>query len=239
VSEPGPFGVREDGAPARRPAPQRPPPPGGREPNPRSTATWIVGIVVLIALAYITLNTLRTESPGSRGLQPGTQMPPFAAPLALSDFDEDDDANVNPGPGRGDRGERPACEVRGPQVLNSCELAERGPVVLAFLEERSDTCDRQIDLLDRMRARYPDVGFAAVAIRGDLDDLRDLVRRRRWKLPVGWDGDGAVANAYAVAVCPTLTFARQGGRVESTTLGLVDGPTLRRRIEAIRRGQTP
>jgi hypothetical protein len=201
--------------------------------------TWIVGVVVLIALAYITLNTLRTESPGSRGLEPGTQMPPFAVPLALSDFDEDTDANVNPGPGLGPEGERPACDVRGPKVVNSCELAERGPVVLAFLVGRSDVCDRQIDVLDRMRARYPDVGFAAIAIRGDIDDLRDLVRRRKWKLPVGWDGDGAVANLYAVAICPVVTFARRGGRVEATTLGLVEGATLRRRIEAIRRGQTP
>jgi hypothetical protein len=234
VSDPGPFGVREAGEPAPRPQPQ---PPGGRAPDPpagRSTAAWIVGIAVLVALAYITLNTLRTESPGSRGLEPGSRLPPFAAPLALSEFDEDTDANVNRGPGPGDEGERPACEVRGPRVVNSCELAERGPVVLGFLAARSDACDRQIDALDRMRARYPDVGFAAVAIRGDLGDLRELIRRRRWELPVGWDGDGAVANAYAVAICPTLTFARRGGRVQETTFGLVEGVALRRRIEALR-----
>jgi hypothetical protein len=238
VSEPGPFRVREDGEPPRRPEPQPEPPPPP-PPAGRSTATWIVGIAVVIALAYITLNTARTESPGSRGLEPGTEMPPFAVPLALSDFDEDTDANVNPGPGPGDRDEPPACDVRGPEILNSCELAERGPVVLTFIAARSEACDRQVDALERLRERYPDVSFAAVAIRGDPDDLRTLIRRRGWKLPVGWDGDGAVANAYAVAICPTLTFARQGGRVEGTSLRLLEGETLRHRIETIRRGQTP
>ena len=38
-------------------------------------------------------------------------------------------------------------------------------------------------------------------------------------MPVGCDHDGAVANAYAVAVCPTITFARAGGKVVADTLG--------------------
>ena len=65
---------------------------------------------------------------------------------------------------------RRPCDVRGPDVLNVCELAERGPVVLAFFAEPVDRCDDQIDMLDRLRSRFPDVQFAAVAIRGDRDD---------------------------------------------------------------------
>ena len=38
------------------------------------------------------------------------------------------------------------------------------------------------------------------------------IRERGWKLPVAYDHDGAVANAYAVAICPTITFARRGRR---------------------------
>jgi hypothetical protein len=125
--------------------------------------------------------------------------------------------------------------VRGPDVLNSCQLAERGPVALAFVAARSEACDRQVDALDRARADYPDVSFAAVAIRGDRDDLRRTIRRRGWRLPVGWDRDGGVANAYAVAICPTVTFAYRGGRVQGTSLTLVEGAELRRRIERIRR----
>ena len=105
-----------------------------------------------------------------------------------------------------------ACEVRGPDVLNVCELAERGPVVLAFFAEPAERCDDEIDVLDRIRERHPRVQFAAVAIRGDRDDLRRRVRERGWTLPVGHDRDGAVANMYAVAVCPTITLPPAAAR---------------------------
>ena len=45
------------------------------------------------------------------------------------------------------------------------------------------------------------------------------MRERGWGLPVGHDQDGAVSNAYAVAVCPQITFARRGGEVTRTTFG--------------------
>ena len=158
---------------------------------------------------------------------------PFAAPLALSSLDGD--ANLATKPGQGGQGKRPACEVRGADILNSCQLAERGPVAIAFVAARSEACDKQVDALDRMRADYPDISFAAVAIRGDR--MRRLIRRRGWDLPVGWDRDGGVANAYAVAVCPTVTFAYEGGRVEGTSLSLIDGTELRARLEKLRSGR--
>jgi thiol-disulfide isomerase/thioredoxin len=170
----------------------------------RSSA--FVGVVAVVVIAYVTLNSLRTEGPGSRGLADGGTLPGFAVPLAESDLEGD--ANVS------DR----ACDVRGPDVLNVCELTERGPLVLGFFAEPSDRCDDEIDVLDRLSRRFPDVRFAAVAIRGDRDDLRRRVRERGWTLPVGHDRDGAVANAYAIAICPTITLARDG-RVVRTLLG--------------------
>jgi hypothetical protein len=232
VSDGGPFGLRDrpDRGP-QRPAPAPPPP---LPPARRSTVTWIVGVVVVFAIAYITLNTLRTDAPGSRGVPVGSQLPPFAAPLATSRLEGD--ANLATEPDQGGQGNRPACSVRGPDIVNSCQLAERGPVVLAFTAARAGTCDRQIDVLQRMRSRYPDVQFAAVAIRGDRDDLRALIRRRGWTLPVAYDHDGGVANAYAVAICPTVTFAYRGGKVQSTSLALIEGAALRARLEQIQRG---
>jgi AhpC/TSA family protein len=227
----GPFGVRE------RPEGEPQPPPRAPAPLPparRSTVTWIIGVVVVFAIAYITLNTLRTKAPGSRGVPAGSQLPPFAAPLATSKLEGD--ANLATKPGQGGQGARPACSVRGPDIVNSCQLAEKGPVVLAFTAARSKTCDRQIDVLQRIRSQYPDVQFAAVSIRGDRDDLRALIRRHGWTLPVAYDHDGGVANAYAVAICPTVTFAYRGGKVEGTSLTLIDGAALRARIERIRGG---
>ena len=192
---------------------------------------WVLGVVGILAIAYITLNTLQTDAPGSRGVEAGRTLPPFAVPLALSRLEGD--ANIATKPRSGAEGNRPACEVRGPSILNSCQLAERGPVVLAFVATRSDLCERQIDVVERVRARFPAVQFAAVAIRGDRGDVRRVVRSHRWRMPVGYDNDGAVANLYAVAVCPTITFARRGGRVVSTSFELLDERALTRRVEAL------
>jgi hypothetical protein len=154
-------------------------------------------------------------------VEPGSELPAFAVPLALSGLEGD--ANVS---------ER-ACQVRGQDVLNVCALAERGPVVVAFFAEPLARCDDQIDVLDRLRPRFPEVEFAAVAIRGERDALRRRVREHGWELPVGHDRDGAVANAYAVAVCPQITFARRGGEVARTTFGSQDEAALSAIIEGL------
>ena len=193
---------------------------------------WLVGVVGVVVLAYITVNTLRTERLDPHGLDRGTPLPPFAMPLARSGSDKD--ADVATRAGSGPAGKRPACSVRGPEILNLCELSERGPVVLAFFAEPSDRCDDEIDLLDRIRPRYPRVQFAAVAIRGDRDDLRRRVRERGWRLPVGHDRDGAVANAYAVAVCPTITFAARGGEIQGTAFGSQTERELAAELEELR-----
>jgi thiol-disulfide isomerase/thioredoxin len=233
LSERGPFGVHErPPGPGGEPVPPPPPPPPAA-PVGRSTLSWTFGVVVLIILAYITFNSLRTEGPGSSGLSRGTLLPPFAMPLATSDLTGD--ANVATRPGGGTEGAEPACEVRGPDILNSCELAERGPVVLTFFAPPSELCQKQVDVLDRLRERFPDVGFAAVAIRGDRDDIRELIRKRRWGLPVGHDEDGAATNLYAAAICPTVTLAHQGGRVEATTLRMQADAGLSELVEKLRR----
>ena len=196
---------------------------------------WIVGAAGLVVLAYITLNTLRTDSVGSRGPETGSPLPPFAMPLAASRSDAD--ANIATRPDSGLEGARPACEVRGPGILNVCELAEQGPVVLAFVVTRSRRCEEQVDVLDRLAPRRPGVRFAAVAVRGDHDDLRETVRERGWRLPVGYDHDGAVASIYGVAVCPLVTFARRGGEVAGTSLDFLGERALAARVDALAAGE--
>jgi AhpC/TSA family len=186
---------------------------------------WIVAGCLAVALAWITWNTLHTAGPGGRGLPAGTRLPPFAAPLVTSTLVGDANVRVRPRDGH-----PAACAVRGPRILNSCALAERGPVVLGFFIAGARQCLDEIDALNRLRARFPRVGFAAVAIRGARPGLRAAVRDHGWQLPVGWDRDGAVANAFAVAVCPTITLARRGGVVTRTLLGQQSQRSLERAV---------
>jgi peroxiredoxin len=208
---------------------------------------WLLGIVAVVLIAYAVVSGARTPGPGARGLAPGTQLPPFAAPLvgARCDRPEDPcDANVATRAGQGSAGSRPACEVRGAQILNLCELTERGPVVLAFLATRGGDCADELDRLDRVARRHPGVQVAAVGIRGDIGRLRAIARSHRWRFPVGWDRDGILANLYGVAVCPHITYARWHGRAQATSLGAVSEGELDRRIGAavaasVRAGWTP
>ena len=56
----------------------------------------------------------------------------------------------------------------------------------------------------------------------------DAARARalRSSLPVGYDHDGAVANEYAVVVCPTITYVARGGRSPGSTVGPLDEAAL-------------
>jgi hypothetical protein len=197
---------------------------------------WIAVVAGVAILAYITFNTLNTHGPGSRGLPAGALMPPFAAPLALSSLVGD--ANVARRPNQGAAGAVPACAVTDPRALNSCTLTRRGPVVLAFLTQGAKVCTRQLDTMQALAPRYPRVGFAAVAVRGDRGGLRKLVRTHGWRFPVAQDRDGAVANLYGVAICPTVVLAYRGGRVMRTALaGEVATPaTLARAVRELLAG---
>jgi len=219
-SAPAPAASRSAGAAPPGPWPRRP--------------GWIVVAAALVVIAFITFNTLRTEGPGSTGPAPGSRLPPFAAPLADSTLEGD--ANVATAAGQGDAGAVPACAVDDPRALNICTLARRGPVVLAFLTVGATACERALDALERLRRRLPQVGFAAVGVRAERDALRRLVRTRRWGFPVALDRDGAVANRYGVAVCPTIVLAYRGGEVMETVLGEASGRALERRVRALLAG---
>jgi hypothetical protein len=194
---------------------------------------WFLALVAVLLLAYVSLNTLRNPGPGSQGLKVGSRLPPFAAPLALGALEGD--VNVARKAGQGAAGDEPACSVRGPGILNSCQLGERGPFVLAFVATRGTRCTRELDRLERVRAGHPHLQVAAISIRGDRDDLRALVRKHGWRFPVAWDHDGILANLFGVAVCPQMTYVLPGGVVQSTSVGELGSSALDGRLGALER----
>jgi hypothetical protein len=86
-----------------------------------------------------------------------------------------------------------------------------------------------------VRGDFPGIEVAAVAIRGNRDDLRTDIRRHGWRFPVGYDRDGALANLYGVAVCPQITLGDRGGRVVKTLIGQQSTAGLRRELRALQR----
>ena len=195
----------------------------------------LVGVFAVVVLGYIAYNALSTEGLDPRGLERGSELPPFAVPLAAS-ASEDQDANVNT---RRDGDVPAACDVRGVDVLNVCELAETGrPLMLAFVVTEAGDCADQLDVLDRVAQRFPRVEFAAVAVREDLGELQRRLRERRWRVPLGYDHDGAAANLYGLgAVCPLFTFAGEDGRVAGTHVGVLAERALAERARALQAGR--
>ena len=103
---------REPESPSAAPAADVPPP--ARPPTRRYG--WLVGVIGLLVIAYITLNTLRTQS--REAPQGGKPLPPFATPLALGPLNGD--ANVARKADSGPSGRRPASTSAKAMLIASC-----------------------------------------------------------------------------------------------------------------------
>ncbi len=201
---------------------------------------WI-GLLAIVILVLITINTIVTPSNGLAGIAPGRPLPPFAAPLATGDLQGSVNVATHPNEGPA---KRAACTVRGPRILNICQLYEQGPVVLALFVDAS-ACDGVLSEMQGLVAQFPGVRFAAVAIKGERASLRALVSSRGLTFPVGVDSEGDLPGLYAMASCPQVTFAYPGGVVQSKALLTTPSPAvLRKRVgelvaAAVARGWRP
>ncbi|HEX8204507.1 MAG TPA: hypothetical protein VF587_00460 [Solirubrobacteraceae bacterium] len=216
---------RERGVGGGEPPPEPPPP---ARPPGASRYTWFIGLAGFLLLVVVTLNTFVTDSPvESGGPDSGDKLLPFAVPLAASDLDGD--ANLATKAGQGDAGARPACEVRGPDILNICEEWEQGPVVLAIFPASAGRCREILQQFRRFGPQHRDVRFVAVGSRGDRDDLRGA-----WGFPVGWDRDGQVLARYGVVGCPQVFFSKQGGAITDTVYKPIDDRAFAAQLKALR-----
>ena len=108
--------------------------------------------------------------------------------------------------------------------------------MISFWFSKGGECADQQDVVNRVYARYRGrVSFLSLDIRDDRDTVRELIRRRRWRMPVGYDRDGAVAGLYRVGGCPTFAYAYPGGTLESATIGDLTVAGLSARVERLLR----
>lgn len=218
-----------------RPEPDMPPPRRPEVPRTGNKYAWVVGIVMLMGIGVLLLTTaLPNTGAGLRGPERGEPAPDFAAPLATSDSDGDANVRQTGGGGSDSAGSQPACAIRGEGIFNVCEARSRA-LVLTFLVTQGADCEPQVDRVERMRADFPEVEFAAVVSGASRADVGRIVERRGWELPVAIDRDGAVVNLYGVGVCPSTVFAHAGGNVRTTKLGNLTEDQLRAQVERLRR----
>jgi hypothetical protein len=198
---------------------------GTKRPSSRYSA--FVGLAFLILIVVAAVNTFESNEGGVLGAdetQLGEPLPEFAVPELIGGEDADanifqDDCESSQTPCPADERRTPACEVDVANVIRVCDLFDR-PLVLSFWFSTPADCPPTQDVVDDAAAEYRGrVNFLSLAVRGDREELADIVVERGWELPVGWDRDGAVSNLYRVGVCPTVAFVLPGGILSEARIG--------------------
>ena len=215
---------------------------GGERGRPGSRYPTFVGLVFLAVVVYAAVNTIRTDEGSLLGAEPGQRGMPlqeFAVPDVRSGlvgdaniFQDDCETSANPCPESERR--TPACRIDEPDAIRVCDLFDR-PLAISFWFTRGGDCLPTQDAFDRLASRYRGrVNFLSVNVRDEIEEVRDIVAERGWRVPVGWDRDGAVSNIYRVGVCPTVAFAYPGGILHDAAIGGdLDEPGLRDRVDEL------
>jgi hypothetical protein len=208
----------------------------------RDRYTIVVGLL-FAAVVLIALIDGGGGGGGTLGIEDKPRhwpLPEFAVPLATGGLEGD--ANVAqddcassfiPCP-EGSR-RTPACRVRAAGSIRVCDLFDR-PSVISFWFTKGGGCVDQQDVVSEVAERYRDrVAFLSLDVRDDRGTVRDLVRERGWRMPVGFDRDGAVAGLYRVGGCPTFAYVLPGGTLQSAGIGDLTASRLTARVEGLLR----
>lgn len=208
----------------------------------RDRYSILVGLifVAIVAVALIHGVPGGGETLGLDRQEARWPLPEFAVPNAAGGLEGDanvaqDDCSVGELPCPADARRRPACEIETPGAIRVCDLFDR-PLVISFWFSKGSDCVEQQDVFSQAFRRYRGrVRFLSLDIRDDRDAVRELIRQRRWKMPVGFDRDGAVAGLYHVGGCPTFAYVYPGGTLESASIGKLTAAQLEERVEGLRK----
>jgi hypothetical protein len=208
----------------------------------RDRYSILVGLIFLAVIVVATVNTIEGGGGGRTlgldELPPRWPLPEFAVPAGAGRLEGDanvaqDDCETSAIPCPQGSERTPACRIDDAGAIRVCDLFDR-PLVISFWFSKGDGCVAQQDLVEQVFRRYRGrVGFLSLDIRDDRDTLRDLIRRRGWTMPVGYDRDGAVGSLYGIGGCPTFLYAYPGGTMQSTSVGELSAAGLSDRVDRL------
>ncbi|HEX3735591.1 MAG TPA: TlpA disulfide reductase family protein [Solirubrobacterales bacterium] len=195
----------------------------------RDRYSIIVGLFFLAIVLIATIHTLSGggEGEGTLGLdrqEPSWPLPEFAVPAAAGQLEGDanvaqDDCESSAVPCPADARREPACRISTAEAIRVCDLFDR-PLVISFWFTKGGDCADEQDIVESVYERYRDrVNFLSLDVRDGRETVRELIRQHGWKMPVGYDRDGAVASLYKIGGCPTYAYAYPGGTLQSASIG--------------------
>lgn len=208
----------------------------------RDRYSIVVGLIFLAVIVVAAFNTIGGggggDTLGLDRLPSRWPLPEFAVPEGAGKLEGDanvaqDDCETSAIPCPEDAQRTPACRIDTAEAIRVCDFFDR-PLVISFWFSKGDECVEQQDLVERVYRRYrEEVGFLSLDIRDDRDTLRDLIRRRGWTMPVGFDRDGAVAGLYGVGGCPTFAYVYPGGTLQDAGIGELSEQQLSTRVDRL------
>lgn len=208
----------------------------------RDRYSLIVGLIFAAVIFIAVINSLGSNDDGTLGLDERESrwpLPEFAVPRADGPLEGDanlaqDDCETAQTPCPASARRQPACRISTPGAIRVCDYFDR-PLVLTFWFSRGgNSCSDQQTVVSRVFERYRGrVNFLSLDVRDDRDTVRDLIDRNGWKMPVGYDRDGAVAALYRVGLCPTFAYVYPGGTLQEASIGELTAGQLEARVDEL------
>jgi hypothetical protein len=203
-----------------------------------------LGLLFAAVAAVAFFHTLSGNRPGTLGLdelEARWPLPEFAVPVAAGPLEGDaniaqDNCETSRVPCQSGGRRASACRVPVADAIRVCDFFDRPLVISFWFTKGGGNCADQQDIVDRAFERYRGrVGFLSLDVRDDRDAVRKLVRAHRWRMPVGYDHDGAVADIYRVGGCPTFAYVYPGGTLQSASIGDLTAAQLDARVRGLLR----
>jgi hypothetical protein len=208
----------------------------------RDRYSIFVGLVFLALVVVVFISGIGRDQHtlGLEQQEARWPLPEFAVPAAAGQLEGDanvaqDDCESGALPCPSGERRKPACRVHVPGSIRVCDLFGR-PSVISFWFSKGGNCVEQQDAVSRVYARYRGrVRFLSLDIRDERETVRKLIRERGWKMPVGYDRDGAVAGLYRVGGCPTFAYVYPGGTLQSASIGKLTVAGLSAKVDELLR----
>jgi hypothetical protein len=207
-----------------------------------SRYTILVGLVFLAVIVVAVISKIGDGGEGILGLEQRPErwpLPEFAVPDAAGQLEGDaniaqDDCSTSEVPCPEEAQRTPACRLAEPEAIRVCDLFRRPSVISFWFTKGGSDCVTEQDSVEETFRRYGGrVGFLSLNVRDDRDKVRDLIHEHDWRMPVGYDRDGAVASLYRVGGCPTFAYVYPGGTLQSASTGILTAPQLGARLDSL------
>ena len=125
-------------------------------------------------------------------------------------------------------------DLKGNEIVLDSVLSG-GPVIIDFWATWCKSCDKALDMLQKLYATYKDSGLNVLAITVDSPDkisrIKPLASSRKWEFPILMDPDKKVKTLYRVMVLPTLFVLNRDGEIVYHHVGY--NPRERSKLEEV------